>query len=637
MQHDELLDDFLEESRDLIEKVKRALMHWPETEDKEEAINSIYRWVHTIKGGCGIFEYKDTTAVAHELETFLGKLKNDVSKVSEADLEKVYAEIHKIENSLNGEGIQVGPEVVMNSTTGLRSRHFQNWMEASELIVTDLLADGFSFFELLLPRDLGEKILDKLKEHGYVCLHTQVADSKLAALLSVNVKGTPLAAEQIRILLQKFDGFECISASSDAGTVIRSPGGDKHAPVTHEEVLRVPLGTVNSILDHIWELFLVRNQMAHLFETNKHLFKDHHGFIQQFESLDNVIERNIHAMESKTMSLRLSPITKVFDRMEKVVKDYCQQKGKQIQLVTKGEGIDLDKKVLDQLNEPLIHLIRNAIDHGIENSEERTLAGKSHEGQVVLSATVQGNEVSIIVADDGKGISADKILESARKKGLDVAGLRTENEILDLIFEPGFSTAETITDVSGRGVGMDAVRSSIKELGGSVSLETEVGKGTRFKISLPLSMSVSKCLIVSISGLEYAIPTKSVTFVERVNVHSLKHNGKDRFYEFDGELIPCYQLGELFPDYRKEPDLPVTWTHVCVTNLGGHTVAFRVDDIHQTLNVVLKSLPQGIERHSYLSGVSILPGGGPIFVLNVQECLAGMIKNKKDVNHVRVA
>src|SRR5690606_19564457 len=351
--------------------------------------------------------------------------------------------------------------------------------------------------------------------------------------------------------------------------------------VQNQEVLRVPLATVNSILDHIWELVLVRNQMAHLFKENKNIFKDHLSFIQQFESIDNVIERNIHELESKTMSLRLNPIKRIFDRMGKVVKEYCNQSNKEIEFVTSGEGIDLDKKVLDQLNEPLIHLIRNAIDHGVEKSDERIRAGKPAQGRVELSAQLQGNEVSIVISDDGKGIDGNKILESARKKTLDVSHISTEKDALDLIFAPGFSTAEQVTDVSGRGVGMDAVRKSIQELGGSISIDTAIGKGTKFKINLPLTMSVSKCLIVDIRGLEYAFSTKSIVAVEKISMNQLKKNGADLFYEFNGEMIPCFNVGEILPDYRQEPDLPTTYTHVCVTSVNGQTVSFCVDEILQ--------------------------------------------------------
>ncbi|MGE3608396.1 MAG: chemotaxis protein CheA [Bacteriovoracaceae bacterium] len=647
MQDDELLNDFLEESYDLIEKVKHAITSWNDTSDKVDSLNSIYRWVHTIKGGCSVFEYKETASIAHELESYLGDLKKDVNKVNQQSLKRLETGIYKIEASLRGQSPT--EEVITNdnhldSENHLETNYFKELVGASPEIFQDLIADGLTFFEILLPSDLSPKLVEKLKEHEIFPFETLTLGNSTACLCSVKLKENPSMEKKVKDLIERFDGHWCnhpkapeTPVKSEEGQ-IKEKDSSRPEPSQQQEVLRVPLAMVNSILDHVWELFLVRNQMAHLFNQNKNLFKDNHSFIQQFEALDNVIERNIHEVEARTMSMRLSPIKKIFDRMEKVVKEYCAQTGKDIKLVTSGEGIDLDKKVLDQLNEPLIHLIRNAIDHGIENSEVRTKSGKKNQGTVELSAQLQGNEVAITISDDGKGIDASKILESAKKKNLDVSHLKTEQEIIELIFAPGFSTAEKVTDVSGRGVGMDAVKTSIQELGGNVSLSTLVGKGTKFRINLPLTMSVSKCLIVNVQGIDYAISTKSITFVERISTHALKKNGNDLFYEFNGNLIPCYNIKSFLPDHSLEPDLPVTHLHVCVTNLQGQDIAFGVDEIIQTLNIVLKPLPKAVKKHAFISGVSILPGGSPIFVLNIHECLLNLIREKKgEVYGKRVA
>lgn len=645
--HDELLNDFLEESIDLIEKVKSALASWNTTSDKSETIDNVYRWVHTIKGGCSIFEYKETAHIAHELESFLGTLRSKVNDVSMQELKKVEDGILKIESTFHANGhvaestlsesFLETPSVTEASSSSFESSYFQDWMRDSDAIVKDLYKDGFRFFEIALPMGISEKIIGKLQEFEVFTLDTYEKDASLYCLCSINLKASPEFEKKASVIISHYNGQWCHLLEAKPKAEATHPERLAQAS-TGQEVLRVPLATVNSILDHIWELFLVRNQMAHLFKENKHIFKEHLSFIQQFESLDNAIERNVHELESKTMSLRLSPVKKVFDRMSKVVKEYCHQNNKEIELVTKGEGIDLDKKVLDQLNEPLIHLIRNAIDHGVEKPSDRALVGKPSVGRVELFAQLQGNEVAITISDDGKGIDAAKILESARKKDLDVSHIHNEQDAVNLIFAPGFSTAEQVTDVSGRGVGMDAVRKSIQELGGNIHIDTVVGKGTKFKILLPLTMSVSKCLIVNVQGLEYAFSTKSVVFVEKINANSLQKNGEDQYYEFNGKLIPCFTLGDILPDYSEEPDLPKINTHICVTSLNGQDVAFRVDEIIQTLNVVMKPIPKGVERHKFIAGVSILPAGNPIFLLNIQECITGLMKDKRgEFNVKRIA
>lgn len=645
--HDELLNDFLEESIDLIEKVKNSLAGWNAAANKSETIDNIYRWVHTIKGGCSIFEYKETAHIAHELESFLGTLKSRSNDVTVEDLRKVEQGIMRIESTFhaNGESSESSmfeemslPTTVAETTSAsFQTSYFQEWMKGSEAIAVDLHKDGFRFFEIVLPQAISEKILSKLQEFEVFTLDTYDKDSSKYCLCSINLKANPEFEKKAEAIITHYNGDWCHLIEEQqpvqAAAVPASSSQATHSNHQQQEVLRVPLATVNSILDHIWELFLVRNQMAHLFKENKHIFKEHLSFIQQFESLDNAIERNIHELESKTMSLRLSPIKKIFDRMGKVVSEYCHQNNKEIEFVTKGEGIDLDKKVLDQLNEPLIHLIRNAIDHGVEKPAERSKVGKSTKGHVELSAQLQGNEVAITVSDDGKGIDAQKILESARKKDIDVSGIHSDQDAVNLIFAPGFSTAEQVTDVSGRGVGMDAVRKSIQELGGNIHIDTVVGRGTKFKITLPLTMSVSKCLIVNIQGLEYAFSTKSVVFVEKINSNSLQKNGDDLYYDFNGNLIPCFSLGDILPDYSEEPDLPKISSHICVTSLNGQDVAFKVDEIIQTLNVVMKPLPKMVERHKFIAGVSILPAGNPIFLLNIQECLIELMKQKRGEFH----
>lgn len=611
MDNQEFLSDFLEESFDLIDKVKFALSEWEGAENKEELINSIYRWVHTIKGGCGVFNFKNTAATAHELETKLGALKKDYKKISAEDLRFIAKQIEVIRSILENQDappVEVVDEFIFDTT------YFSDFYQESEFIIKDMAKEGFIFFELTFPSGVAAKAMDALRGHGVDALHEIERENSISFLLFMknDLQGLGQA------LIEKYGG-QWVHRPVVTETQLVS-AEVKAAPVAPQsEVLRVPLKTVNSILDNIWDLFLVHNQMSHLMQQNAHLFKENLSFLQQFEALDTLLERNIHELESRSMSMRMNPIGRVFERMVKVVEDYSKQNQKPVLLKTSGDGIDLDKKILDSLNEPLIHLIRNAMDHGIENADERQKTGKPREGVIELSAIVSGSEVHLTISDDGKGIDAQKVLASAKKKGMETSHLKTENDIINLIFEPGFSTAEKVSDVSGRGVGMDAVVKSIKEMGGELQLQTKPGIGTQFKIILPLSVSVSKSLIVKVKDLKYAISTKSILSVEKVDVHSLKKNGSEEFYEFNGELIPCYDLGPALPDNRKYPDLPMTETHVCVTVFKNSYKAFRVDDIVQTLNVVMKPISKLVKKTPLLSGVSILPGGDPIFVLNIPE------------------
>ena len=612
MDNTEFLSDFLEESYDLLEKARSALADFKGSSQKEEVVNSLYRWIHTIKGGCSVFNFKNTSVIAHALETKLGNLRKDPRLMTQAVIQDIQTEVEKIEQHLRRNDAQVA-----QAPEEFKTRYFTDFYADSEFIIKDMVNDGFSFFEVAFPKRIAAKVQERLSAHGLSTLQEAEVGDSVAFLSFAKLSENDNLQKIANELITKYQGQWCTPQAEEVQVEETKATA---APVA--EVLRVPLKTVNSILDNVWDLFLVHNQMTHLVQQNSHLFRDNLSFLQQFEALDTLLERNIHELEARSMGMRMSPLARLFERMGKVIDDYCAHTSKKIMLKTSGGQIDLDKKILDSLNEPLIHLIRNAMDHGIESSEERRRVGKSDVGVVELIASVSGNEVHLLVKDDGKGIDAKKILASAKKKGLDVSNLETEQDIINLIFAPGFSTAEQVSDVSGRGVGMDAVMKSVLALGGDVKLSTELGQGTSFKIILPLSMSVSKSLIVRIKNLSYAISTKSILSVEKISPYLLKKNGAEEFYEFNGELIPCYDLGRTLPDHRKNPDLPVGETHVCVTSVDDTFIAFRVDEILQTLNVVMKPISRLVKKTPLLSGVSILPGGDPIFILNVAEVIA---------------
>jgi two-component system, chemotaxis family, sensor kinase CheA len=648
VENEELLGDFLEECYDLIEKVRRALADWHGSQEKEELINSIYRWIHTIKGGCAIFDYKNTFQVSHELESRLGELKKNHQRLMASELAHIEKEVNRIESllqnsdTLTAETQNDTPQIQAGESSVSHSRYFTEFFSAEGGLVDDMVKDGTSFFEVVIPEEIVTKVLTRLDGAGIVSVQDKIISGGQAHLLGANIRKNPALEEIIEGLLVKFNGRWCrkpdgfvTRPTAVAEAEITNPDPvvlpKSTAPVANApgEVLRVPLTTVNSLLENIWELFLVHNQMSHLMKQNAQVFKEHHHLLQQFDSLDTVLERSIHELESKTMGMRMSPLKKIFDRMNKVVTDYAQQSGKKINFITTGDGIDLDKKVLDMLNEPLIHLVRNAIDHGIETVATRQKTGKSDIGNVTLAAHISGNEVHITLKDDGKGIDPVKVKESAIKKGLDVGHLRSEQDFINLIFAPGFSTAEQVSDISGRGVGMDAVKKSIHELGGEVNIQTEVGKGTAFKIALPISMSVSKSLIVNVRDVLYAFSTKAIVSVEKINANSLQRNGRNEYYLFNDEPIPCYNLAEFLPDHRKHADLPISFTHVCVIKDMERVMAFRVDEIVQTLNLVMKPLSKVVPKQVGIGGVSILPDGNPIFALNVLEIIE-IIKSRRN-------
>lgn len=405
----------------------------------------------------------------------------------------------------------------------------------------------------------------------------------------------------------------------DEGTGASSEGKPAAArpatPNAAREMLRIPLHRVNESLSHIWEIFLIRNQMAYLFAQHKDALRGQHEFTQAWEVLDNALRRNVSELEGKAMAMRMQPIRVVYDRVEKAVRSYISSHDKQIRLERVGDDVDVDKRVVDTLTEPMIHLVRNALDHGIESPAEREAAGKPPGGTITIRSRIVGERVEIVIEDDGHGMDATRILEKARSKGIDVSGVQTEGEIFDLIFLPGFSTAEQVSDVSGRGVGMDVVRTSVSELRGSVSVETELGRGTSFLISLPLSLSVINAIVFNAGGRMFAAGIANVLEVCRVDPSSLQANGGETYFLLRDSFIPCLDLRTML---RSEPPEDEPIATLVILSLGDKTVAVRVDEVLSNTELVAKPTPPHAQDVPYVSGISILQTGTPLFILNLE-------------------
>ena len=390
---EELLTDFMEESKDIIKRVNDVMEVLSTQPLDQSQIEELFRSVHTIKGGAVMFGWKNTQEKSHVLESYLGECKKDLSRF---DMDHVREAIDEIENLLENKDVQSNSALSADSNK--------------------------------------EDEIAKQKEQ------------------------------------------------------IKHP--EENKKTARGEVLRIPLKKVNDTLNSIWEIFLIRNQISYLFEKNKVFFKKNYEIFQEWEILDNSLKRNITELESTAMSMRMENMSSLYSRMAKVVREYKKNTAKDIELQAIGEEVELDKKVIDKLGEPLIHLVRNALDHGIEYPDKRKEKNKPTKGKIKLSAYSLSDKVVLKIEDDGKGINPQKIKEKALQMGLDLSHIHSDIDMIHLIFSSGFSTAEMITDVSGRGVGMDAVRKSIQNLGGEIFIDSQVGKGTIFTIELPLSLSV---------------------------------------------------------------------------------------------------------------------------------------------------
>lgn len=389
---------------------------------------------------------------------------------------------------------------------------------------------------------------------------------------------------------------------------------EKKSPVTstgETTSIRVGIEKVDALINMVGELVITQSMLSQLgddFDINK-LDKLRNGLAQ--------LERNTRELQENVMRIRMLPISFAFNRFPRMVHDLTQKLGKQVELKMSGEHTELDKTVMEKIGDPLVHLVRNSLDHGVERPEVRRAAGKPESGTVHLHAYHQGGNILIEITDDGAGLNRERILAKAIERGLIASAEGMDDaSVYDLIFQPGFSTADVVSDVSGRGVGMDVVRRNIRELGGTVEVKSELGKGSTFTIRLPLTLAILDGQLVRVGKEVYIIPLMSI--VESLQAQSNCMNavaGKAEVYRLRDEYISITRLYELFDCVPDSRDL--TKGLLVVVEGEGRKIALSVDDLLGQQQVVIKSLESNFKRVDGISGATILGDGTVALILDI--------------------
>lgn len=553
-ENDDLLPEYLAESIDFINQAREGLDNIAKDLDKVENLNSIFRAVHTIKGGASIFGFNNTKEWAHKLENILDGFRKAPDTIDNTNLSKIEKDLDHLQNLI--ENNDRAPEVIESSEPSTDEHE---------------------------PMDF-----DQLTED------------------LVNVAGEGQVMEEVPV------------SPVEPIKVKKAEVAIPAAPAASSEMLRVPVSRIQKNLETISEIFLIKNQLSYLIDNFIKSANPNHEFVYRWETLDNSLRRSICELESIAMSMRMMPLTGLFSRLEKTVRSYVTESSKLIRVEKNGEDTELDKKVLDALSEPFIHLIRNAMDHGIETQSDRLKKQKPAEGVIKLEAHVFGNEVILTISDDGQGLDPQKIKSSAERKGINTSHVNDDKSAQELIFLPGFSTAEKVTETSGRGVGMDVVKTAIENLGGTIVLESRVGEGTRLSVRIPLGMTVVPALIVTINGELYGIGTNEIIETRRVAVSDMKTNRDSMFYLYRNKFIPCYNL-ENFVSTDKKSNSYHKNVLICIVKVDSEFIAIQVSSLEGNTEIVVKAQPKFSPSIPYILGTSLLPDGTPLFVLSLKD------------------
>jgi two-component system chemotaxis sensor kinase CheA len=404
--------------------------------------------------------------------------------------------------------------------------------------------------------------------------------------------------------------------SDDAGNGGGSGGGGGG-----QKILKVGQDKIDRLMDLIGEMVVAKNALPYLAQRAEDHFKQRE-LAREIKTQYSVINRIAEDMQHAIMQVRMLPVGTIFQRFGRLVRDISKKLGKDVQLVIEGEDTEADKNVIESLADPLIHILRNSLDHGIEMPAVRLAAGKPALGTLRVAARQEADRVLLDISDDGAGVDTARVRAKAVERGLiaaDRAGLLSEHEAVQLVFLPGFSTAETISDLSGRGVGMDVVRSAVERINGTVELSSVHGQGTTIRLALPLSMAVTNVMMIETAGRRFGVPMDLIVETVRVHAEDVHHFKNAMTTVLRGRIVPLRPLNDLLAldePAKRNADNELA---VLVVRLGAETLGLLVDDFHGTSDIILKPLEGVLTGLTGFAGTALMGDGSVLMILNPKE------------------
>ncbi len=572
----ELLEGFLAETTELLEKLDDDLITLEKSPEDAELMNRIFRSIHTVKGASSFLGFDMLVKVTHKTEDVLNRLR-------------------KGELFLNPEIMDV-------------------ILEAVDLVKT-LVADikGGDIVERDLEGTIS-KLIPFLSENATEA--TVLAPSAAQKEKSATAPPAPESAAQPA---PEAAPQEAVAPAAAATAPVVQPKPQqvkepqKPAPkgedLADNSTVRVDVKRLDDLMNQVGELVLERNRMIQL-HSDYQTGLDPTGFGDDFGKLSKRLNFVTSELQMQVLKMRMLPVEKVFKKFPRIVRNLARDLGKEVDLVIIGEETELDRSVVDEIGDPLIHLIRNALDHGLETPDERLASGKDRTGTVVLSAAHEGNQIVISIKDNGRGIDPEKISKKALEKGLvteEALASMGNREILDLLFLPGFSTKEQTTDLSGRGVGMDVVRTNIRKLNGIIEIKNDVGHGTEFILKLPLTLAIIQSLLVEVEKEVYSIPLASVIETMRVSKSEFHMIGGQEVLKLRDSVLPLLRLQQTFSCQEVYTDRDTCY--VVIVGVAEKRIGLIVTRLLGQQEVAIKSLGKFLANLPGIGGSTIMGDG----------------------------
>jgi len=661
-------ETFFEESFEGLDIMESGLLELEQGEVDLENINTIFRSAHSIKGGSGTFGFTAVAEFTHDMETLLDQMRNGERDVSVVVVNTLLGCVDTLRNMLNA--IRDGSEIDVDNVAQMTAALKDILGSADEEVSTDSTAQtntatGKGWRVQFTPHidimKTGNDTVRLLRELNSLADSVEIIvdNEQLPPLAEIdpeecyqswviNLLGGEVSEDDIKEVFAWVDDDcdlaiealvnedeyigperrESSERREDEKTDRRSnERRTSSSKTTESSSIRVNISKVDELINMVGELVITQSMLSQFGDSEEFNEKT----IERLKDGLAQLEGHTREMQESVMRIRMMPISFAFQRFPRLVHDLSATFDKKIELIMTGETTELDKTVLEKIGDPLVHLVRNSLDHGIESPEKRVQAGKSETGVIELSAFHQGGNIVIQIKDDGAGLNKEKIISKAKQNGLITKGERlTDEQIYDLIFRPGFSTADVVSDVSGRGVGMDVVRRNIRELGGAVEVKSTPGEGSVFTIRLPLTLAILDGQLVGIGEETYILPVISI--IESLQVKTENINavaGNAEVYRLRDEYIPIVRLYNIFDIEPVSTELESGL--LVVVEAEGKKIAIYVDDLLGQQQVVIKSLETNFKKIEGLSGATILGDGTVALIIDI----AGLIElYQKDMANV---
>ncbi len=585
----EMVERFVQEADELLQNAEQGLLAWEENPDDRESLADLFRHMHSFKGNCGFFGYGDLEKISHQMETILDAAKSG-GDLSESKAASVMLEL-----------IDVLRDAIADIAQGGSGR------------IEGLDAHLDTLKKLLKPR-LGDILVEKgLVDKESLDAAIKAQKKPIGEIL---VEMGKLSAEQVAEVVQ-----EQQEKNKDA---VAAEVQDKKAAVKRQDI-RVDLEKLDNLINLIGELVIAENMLVHNPDLDGLELENFGKAAQQMSKL-------VRELQEMAMVIRMIPVSGLFRRMIRLVHDLSVKSGKKVELKLFGEETEVDKTVIETITDPLVHILRNSLDHGLEPPEERRLAGKPEKGQVRLSARHEEGEVWITIEDDGRGLNRDKIIAKAIKNGMiegDGSDL-SDKAVYNMIFQPGFSTAEKITDISGRGVGMDVVKQNLEKIKGKVEVQSKPGIGTRITLRIPLTLAIIDGMLVRVGETKCIVPILSIKEAFRPNMSSITVTPDgEELARVRENFFPVTRLHEVLGKTPDSHDLDKGI--LIVLEYQDNRICVFVDEILGQQQTVIKGLSDYIGHVRGFSGCTILGNGEVCLIMDVGTLME--ISEEKKTEH----